>query len=361
MTDAPASAVAHSALAAAVRRWRARLFGGVLNSLLTLLVLYLLARTLPGLVEWALLKASFAAPDDRVCQAAGGACWAFIGDWFRFILFGRFPYAEQWRPALVVLIFAALLLASFARRLPARALALTWVAGLCAVLVLMGGGVFGLTPVETDRWNGLPLALILAVGGLGGGFPLALLLAFGRRSSLPAVRLLSIAYIEVARGVPFIAWLFLGLIVLPLFLPQGFDIAKLWRAEVTFILFIAAYLAEVVRGGLQAIPRGQYEAADALGLGYVQRLRFIILPQALSLTIPAQVNTFIGAFKDTVLISIIGLFDPLQDTNTALNDPAWRMAYIEGYVFIAALYFVFCYLMSLYSRRLERRLAPGRG
>lgn len=348
-------------LADFVRRWRLRLFDGPVNSLLSLLVLYLLARFVPGLLDWALIKASFLAPDDRVCQAAGGACWAFIGDWFRFILFGRFPYDEQWRPALVLAIFAALLLASFARRLPARALLLSWIGGLAAVLVLMGGGVLGLAPVETDRWNGLPLTLILAVGGLGGGFPLALLLALGRRSKMPAVRWLATAYIEVVRGVPFIAWLFLGLIVLPLFLPPGVVIAKLWRAEVTFILFIAAYLAEVVRGGLQAIPRGQYEAADALGLGTVQRLRFIILPQALSLTIPAQVNTFIGAFKDTVLISIIGLFDPLQDTNTALNDPNWRMAYVEGYVFIAALYFFFCYLMSLYSRRLERRLEPGRG
>ena len=343
-----------------VARWRARLFGGVLNSVLSLIVLYLLARTLPGLAEWMLVNASFVAPDDRACQAAGGACWAFIGDWFRFILFGRYPYDEQWRPALVLLIFAALLLASFARRLHARALVLAWLGGLVAVLVLMGGGVLGLAPVETDRWNGLPLTLILAAGGLGGGFPLALLLAVGRRSSLPAVRLLSTVYIEVARGVPFIAWLFLGLIVLPLFLPPGFTIGKLWRAEATFVLFISAYLAEVVRGGLQAIPRGQHEAADALGLGTVQRLRLIILPQALTLTIPAQVNTFIGAFKDTTLISIIGLFDPLQDTNTALNDPNWRMAYVEAYVFIAALYFAFCYLMSLYSARLERRLAPGR-
>jgi general L-amino acid transport system permease protein len=347
-------------LAATLRLWRARLFDGVLNSLLTLLVLYLLARTLPGFVEWALVKARFVAPDDRVCQAAGGACWAFIADWFRFILFGRFPFAEQWRPAVVLLIFAVLLLMSFARRLSARPLALAWIAGLAAVLVLMGGGVLGLTPVGTDRWNGLPLTLILAVGGLGAGFPLALVLALGRRSSLPAVRFLSVCYIEVARGVPFIAWLFLGLIVLPLFLPAGFALSKLWRAEIVFTLFIAAYLAEVVRGGLQAIPRGQYEAADALGLSYIARMRLVILPQALTLTIPAQVNTFIGAFKDTTLISIIGLFDPLQDINTALNDPAWRMAYVEAYVFIAALYFVFCYLMSLYSRRLERRLAPGR-
>src|SRR6185437_3019144 len=339
---------------------RSRLFAGPLNSLLTIAVLFLLARGLAAFVDWAVVRASLTAANARQCEAAGGACWAFIIDWLRFILFGRYPYAEQWRPALVLAIFVALLLVSFARLLPARMLAAVWIIGLAVVLLLMHGGVFGMPVVETEFWNGLPLTLILAVGGLGAGFPLALLLALGRRSQLPALRALSVAYIEVARGVPFIAWLFLGLIVLPLFLPPGVVIAKLWRAEVVFTLFIAAYLAEVVRGGLQAIPRGQYEAADALGLGYLQRMRLVVLPQALSLTIPAQVNTFIGAFKDTTLISIIGLFDPLQDVNTALNDPAWRLAYVEGYVFIAALYFAFCYLMSLYSRRLERRLAPAR-
>lgn len=342
-------------------RWvRTRLFNNAFNSALTLLVALLLLRWVPGIVDWAVVKASLTAPDDRVCEAAGGACWAFIVDWFRFIVFGRYPYVEQWRPALALVIFLALLLLSFAQRLPARRLVLAWTLGLIVVVLLMRGGIFGLPVVETELWNGVVLALLLAAGGLGGGFPLALLLALGRRSELPAVRWLSIAYIEVARGVPFIAWLFLGLIVLPLFLPPDTSFPKLWRAEVVFTLFISAYLAEVVRGGLQAIPRGQYEAADALGLGYLQRMRLVVLPQALAITIPAQVNTFIGAFKDTTLISIIGLFDPLQDVNTALNDPAWRLAYVEGYVFIGAIYFVFCYLMSLYSRRLERRLAPGR-
>ena len=342
-------------------RWaRANLFNSPLNGVLTLLVAYLLLRLLPGFVDWALIKASWSAPNDRACQAAGGACWAFIVDWFRFIIFGRYPYAEQWRPAIVLLIFVMLLLASFDRRLGGRWLALTWLVGLGGVVSLMWGGILGLPYVETELWNGLPLTLILAAGGLGLSFPLALLLALGRRSTLPAVRMLSVLYIEIARGVPFIAWLFLMLVLLPLFLPPGLTIGKLWRAEIAFALFIAAYVSEVVRGGLQAIPRGQYEAADALGLGYWKKMRLIVLPQALTITIPAQVNTFIGAFKDTTLISIIGLFDPMLDTNTALNDPAWRMAYVEGYVFIAALYFAFGYCMSLYSRRLEKSLGLGR-
>ena len=339
---------------------RARLFNGPVNSLLTLVVGYLIVVFSAGAIHWAVIGASLHAADDRACQAAGGACWAFILDWFRFIVFGRYPFAEQWRPAIVIFIFLGLLLASFNRRLAGRWLILAWAGGLALASLLMWGGVFGLPFVETELWNGLPLTLILAAGGLGLGFPLALLLALGRRSGMPAVRMLSVIYIEVARGVPFIAWLFMMLILLPLFLPPGLTLPKLWRAEIAFALFIAAYLAEVVRGGLQAIPRGQYEAADALGLGYWRKMRLIVLPQALTLTIPAQVNTFIGAFKDTTLISIVGMFDLLQDVNTALNDPAWRLAYAEGYVFIAAIYFAFCYFMSLYSRRLEVRLAPGR-
>jgi general L-amino acid transport system permease protein len=346
-------------LARALRWSRANLFNTPLNAVLTLAIAALLLRFLPGLVQWAVLRASLHVPDDRACAAAGGACWAFIADWFRFLVFGRYPYAEQWRPALVVVIFVALLLVSFSRRLAGRWLALAWVLGLGAAALLMRGGVLGLPYVETELWNGLPLTLMLAAGGLGASFPLALLLALGRRSHLPVLRVISTAYIEAVRGVPFIAWLFLMLVLLPLFLPPGLVIAKLWRAEIAFALFIAAYLAEVVRGGLQAIPRGQHEAADALGLGYGAKTLRVILPQALALTIPAQVNTFIGAFKDTALISIIGLFDLLQDTNTALNDPAWRMAYVEGYVFTAAVYFAFCYSMSLYSRRLERQLQRG--
>jgi general L-amino acid transport system permease protein len=342
-----------SAAAAAALAWaRSRLFNGPVNSLLTLVIAYLVVLFAVAVVQWAVIGATLHAADDRACQAAGGACWAFILDWFRFIIFGRYPFAEQWRPAIVIGIFLALLLAGFNRRLAGRWLILLWAGGLTLAALLMWGGVLGLPFVETELWNGLPLTLILAAGGLGLGFPLALLLALGRRSAMPAVRMLAVIYIEVARGVPFI--------LLPLFLPPGLGLPKLWRAEIAFALFIAAYLAEVVRGGLQAIPRGQYEAADALGLGYWRKMRLVVLPQALTLTIPAQVNTFIGAFKDTTLISIVGMFDLLQDVNTALNDPAWRLAYAEGYVFIAAIYFAFCYFMSLYSRRLEARLAPAR-
>jgi general L-amino acid transport system permease protein len=337
-------------------RWlRANLFATPLSSALTLVVLYALIKIVPPLADWAVASASFSAPDEQACAARGGACWAFIATWYRFILFGRYPYAEQWRPALVLLLLIVLLVASCDRRLWGRALALVWLAGAIAVIVLMGGGVAGLPAVDTDLWNGLPLALILAVGGLALGFPLAVALALGRQSHLPGIRAFSIAYIEFFRGLPFITVLFMAAVLFPLFLPPGLSIAKLWRVEVAFILFLAAYLAEVVRGGLQAIPRGQYEAAAALGLGYWRQMRLVILPQALRIAIPPLVGTFIGGFKDTALVSIVGLFDLLQDVAVGTNDPAWRGAYIEGYAFVAAIYFVFCYAMSRYSRSLEAR------
>src|SRR5206468_5009919 len=206
----------------------------------------------------------------------------------------------------VVVIFIALILASCDRRLWGRRLALLWLAGLAAVGVLMWGGILGMSYVETSLWNGLPLTLILAVVGMAFAFPLAILLALGRRSPLPAVRTICIAYIELIRGVPLITFLFMASVMLPLFLPAGMTIDKLLRAQLAIILFAAAYLAEIVRGGLQAIPRGQYEAADALGLGYWQRTRLIVLPQALALVIPPLVNSFIGGFKNTLLLILIG-------------------------------------------------------
>ncbi len=234
-----------------------------------------------------------------------GACWAFIGEKLRFILFGRYPYAEQWRPLFAVAIFIGLILASCDRRMWGRRLTLLWPSGLVLVGILMWGGVFGLKYVDTESWSGLPLTLILAVIGMVFAFPFAILLALGRRSRLPAVRIFSVGYIELVRGVPLITVLFMASVMLPLFLPTGFTIDKLLRAQVAFILFAAAYLAEVIRGGLQAIPKGQIEAADALGLGYWRRTRLIVLPQALAMVIPPLVNNFIGAFKNTSLVLII--------------------------------------------------------
>src|SRR5215831_15296763 len=338
---------------------RANLFSSVLKSVLTVLAVALLAVTVPPVIRWALVDAVWSAPNSRACHGAG-ACWAFIHEKLRFILFGTFPYEEQWRPLLTVLIFIALILASCDRRLWGRRLVLLWAAGLVAVCVLMWGGVFGLSYVSNELWGGLPLTLILAVVGMAFAFPLAILLALGRRSRLPAVRTICVAYIELIRGVPLITLLFMASVMLPLFLPTGMTIDKLLRAQMAFILFAAAYLAEVIRGGLQAIPRGQLEAADALGLGYWQRTRLVVLPQALTMVIPPLVNTFIGTFKDTTLVVIIGLFDFLGTVWASLNDANWRGISAEAYVFAAAIYFCFCFFMSRYSQMLEREFNKGR-
>jgi general L-amino acid transport system permease protein len=338
---------------------RANLFNSVSSTVFTLAAAWLLAVTIPRLVRWAVIDAVWHAGSGRACRG-DGACWAFIAEKLRFILFGRFPYAEQWRPLVVVLIFLGLILASCDRRLWDRRLPLLWLAGLVLVGVLMWGGILGMSYVETDLWNGLPLTLILAVVGMALAFPLAILLALGRRSQLPAVRAMCVAYIELIRGVPLITVLFMASVMLPLFLPTGMTIDKLLRAQVAFILFAAAYLAEVVRGGLQAISKGQIEAADALGLSYWQCTRLIVLPQALSLVIPPLVNTFIGTFKDTSLVIVIGLFDLLGTANAALTDANWRGFYAEAYVFVAAIYFTFCFFMSRYSQMLERELNKGR-
>ena len=341
---------------------RRNLFSGLFNSALTLLALYCLLRAIWAALDWGVLDAVWTAPDGRTCRATHdgmGACWAFIGQWYRFILFGRYPFTEEWRPLLVVMLLVSLVLTSCDRRLWRRGslLAGLWLVGLLLGFALMRGGVLGLIPVGTDLWNGLPLTLFLAVIGLAGAFPLAILLALGRRSAMPAIRALSVGYIELVRGVPIITVLFMASVMLPLFLPAGVNIDNLVRALAGLMLFYAAYLAEVVRGGLQAIPRGQYEAADALGLSYSQKTRLVVLPQALAVAIPPLVNTFISAFKDTTLVTIVGLFDLLTTAGNAITDPAWRGFYVEAYVFVGAIYFVFCYFMSRYSRRLERDLA----
>jgi general L-amino acid transport system permease protein len=342
---------------------RVNLFGGVLSSLATILAVYLIARAAWGLVDWALVHAVWSAPDGRACRAASGgegACWAFLLRWGRFILFGRYPYEAQWRPLAVVALFAALMAASRARRLVGWRLGALWLVGIGVNLALMAGGVGGLAPVGTDLWSGLPLTLILAIVGLALAFPLAILLALARRSHLPALRTLAVAYIELVRGVPLITVLFMASVMLPLFLPEGTTVNKLLRAQLGFVLFYAAYLAEVVRGGLQAIPDGQEQAADALGLGYWRKMGLVILPQALRIAIPPLVNIFIAGFKDTTLVTIIGLFDLMATAGNAITDPRWRGFYPEAYGFVAAIYFVFCFFMSRYSRALERSLAGGR-
>ncbi|MGH2396422.1 MAG: amino acid ABC transporter permease, partial [bacterium] len=289
------------------------------------------------------------------CRAGEGACWGFIAEKHRFILFGTYPYELHWRPAIATVLLIGLWIFSAFRRFWKSWLALVWLAGLGVIGILMWGGVLGMRYVENERWGGLILTLLLTTFGLAIAFPLSILLALGRRSDMPVIRALCIGYIELIRGVPLISLLFMASVMLPLFLPSGVTIDKLLRAQIAMILFAAAYLAEVVRGGLQAIPRGQYDAAHALALPYWRRTYLIILPQALRISVPPLVNTFIAFFKDTSLVLIIGLFDLLSTIKISLQDRIWTGFGVEAYLFASLVYFAFCTAMSRYSRSFERK------
>jgi len=329
-----------------------------MNRLVTILLALVLAFLAWKFIDWAFVRAVWQ-PDAAACRAASGACWGFIVEKHRLIAFGTYPYEEHWRPALSSVLLVALWLLSAWRRFWKPRLIAVWATGLTVLGVLMWGGVLGLPYVENERWGGLILTLLLTTFGLAFAFPLSILLALGRRSELPLLRALCVAYIELIRGVPLISVLFMASVMLPLFLPAGVSVDKLLRAQVALILFAAAYLAEVVRGGLQAIPKHQYEAADALGLGYFQKTLLVVLPQALRIAVPPLVNTCIGFFKDTSLVLIIGLFDLLSTIKVSLNDPAWTGFGVEAYLFAAVVYFVFCFAMSRYSRSLEANSGSG--
>jgi general L-amino acid transport system permease protein len=344
-------------------RWlRANLFSSISSSLITLLLIALLVKIVASLAQWGLWDAVFSVPgnDTSACRAARGlgACWAVIPEKYRFILFGTYPFDQQWRPALATLVFIALFFLSTRRGLWGRRLIYLWATALVLIGVLMWGGVLGMPFVVQDRWGGLPVTLILATFGLAFGFPLGILVALGRRSKLPAIRSLCVLYVELIRGVPLISLLFMASVMFPLFMPDGVNIDKLLRAQIAIVLYAGAYLAEVIRGGLQAVPRGQHEAADALGLSYWRKHRLIILPQAIRHVIPPLVNTFIAFFKDTSLVLIIGIFDLLTTAKTAIIDPAWQSFSVEVYTFVAVIYFAFCFAMSRYSRRLEAHSNP---
>jgi general L-amino acid transport system permease protein len=337
---------------------RNNLFNGVFNSILTLLTLVFLFKTVPPLLQWAVFGSAWFT-DGKGCREAAGACWSVISNNFRFILFGFYPYDLHWRPAAAMLILFGLLFFSRDRRHWKKSLLYMWGAGLTAMTLLMKGGILGLTPVESTKWGGLPLTLLLSFFGLTAAYPLGVVLALGRQSKMVMIKWLCIIYIELIRGVPLISLLFMGSIIFPLFLPEGVTINKILRAQVAIILFTAAYIAEVVRGGLQAIHKGQYEAAEALGLNVVLTMRLVVLPQALKIVIPPTVSILISAFKDTSLVVIIALFDMLKTTQSVLSNPEWMGFSREAFLFVALLYFLGCFSMSHYSRRLERELDTG--
>lgn len=361
MTDIAAGSVTRPPLAQSgpIAWLRQNLFSNWFNCVLTFVALYIIIMGGKALVTWAIADATFVGTFED-CRKSSGACWAVVAEKRHFMLFGTYPFEEAWRPAAATALFIATLLVSTRRSLWGRPLMIGWIVSFVVMGVLMRGGVLGLTPVTTENWGGLPLTLMLSSIGIIAAFPLGLVLALGRRSTMPIIKALSVAFIELVRGVPLISVLFMASVMFPLFLPEGVTIDKLLRAQVGIIMFAAAYIAEAVRGGLQAVPKGQFEAADALGLSYWKSMRLIILPQALRIVIPPLVGIFIGMFKDTSLVLIIGLYDLLNAVRTSINDPNWRAFGTEAYIFAAAVFFVFCYFMSKYSQYLERLLAAGR-
>ncbi len=342
---------------------RKNLFGDWRTGATTLIVLGLFIAYLPQLLQWMMVKAVFVANHDA-CNAArdaGGACWGVVAEKYRLIIFGRYPFEEQWRPLVATLLLMGLLVASCIRTFWKPWLAILWLAVLAAFFLLMHGQALGMTKVETDRWGGLPLTLLLATLSIAFAFPIALVVALGRRSSLPAIRSFCTIYVELVRGVPLISVLFMASFMFPLFMPQGFTIDVLIRVLVGITLFAAAYMAEVIRGGLQAIPKGQVEAAASLGLSYWQTQRKIVLPQALAMVVPGIMNNFISIFKDTSLVTIVSLYELTGALGLALNSDAdWRPYKIEGYLFIALIYFAFCFAMSRYSLWVEKQVNKGK-
>ena len=340
---------------------RINLFSDVGTALLTLVIGGALLYLVPQFLSWAIFRASWA-PNFEACRVEGvGACWGVVTEKYRIILFGRYPFEEQWRPLIAASLMLALLVASCARAFWHAWLAVIWVVVLSAFFALMYGNVLGLSKVETDRWGGLPLTLLLASLSMVMAFPIALCVALGRRSKLPAIRTFCTIYVELIRGVPLISVLFMASFMFPLFMPQGFTIDVLIRVLVGITLFAAAYMAEVIRGGLQAIPKGQIEAAATLGLSYWQTQGKIVLPQALAMVVPSIMNNFISTFKDTSLVTIVSLYELTGALSLALNsDSDWRPFKIEGYLFIAMIYFLFCFSMSRYSIWVEKQVNKGK-
>ncbi|MBP7573310.1 MAG: amino acid ABC transporter permease [Rhodoferax sp.] len=340
---------------------RINLFGDWITGLMTVVIGAILLATIPQLLSWALFRASWI-PDFDACRVEGvGACWGVVAEKYRIILFGRYPFEEQWRPLIATGLMLGLLIASCMRAFWKSWLVILWVAVLAAFFLLMYGNTMGLTKVETDRWGGLPLTILLASLSMVMAFPIAMVVALGRRSTLPAIRTFCTIYVELIRGVPLISVLFMASFMFPLFMPQGFSIDVLIRVLVGITLFAAAYMAEVIRGGLQAIPKGQLEAAATLGLSYWQTQVKIVLPQALAMVVPSIMNNFIGLFKDTSLVTIVSLYELTGALSLALNSDAnWRPFKIEGYLFIAMIYFIFCFSMSRYSIWVEKQVNKGK-
>jgi general L-amino acid transport system permease protein len=348
---------------------RENLFSGPLNTILTLIGLYLIYVTVPPILKFFFFDAVWTGTNRDACrpEVIGrpvGACWAYVIDKINYFVYGSYPASLRWR----VDIFFVLLAIGVGWMLwldaPKRAWGAIYffaVFPVLAYILLSGSTWLGIETVPTSLWGGILVTIVVATVGIVFSLPFGIMLALGRRSKLPIIRMFSVIFIEFVRGVPLITVLFMANTMLPLFLPEGMTVDRLLRPLVGVALFASAYMAEVVRGGLQAMPKGQYEGAMSLGLNYWQMMALIILPQALRIVIPGIVNTFIGLFKDTTLVAIVGIFDLIRTIEASRVDPVWAAPTINttGYAFAAVFYFIFCFGMSRYSLAVERRLAAG--
>ena len=331
------------------------------NAILTLLITFTLIKFIPPLLNWFIFDANFLGNTKDDCTG-GGACWVFVKVWLNRFVYGMYPDAEQWRINTAFIILFTAVGASFFASIKYKRYLIIFLLFIYPIIgfKLISGGDFGLKYVETGAWGGLSLTFIVSAFSLILCFPVGMLLALGRRSRLPAIKYTSIGFIELWRGVPLITVLFMSAVMFPMFLPDGTYVDKLIRVLIAITLFEAAYMAEVIRGGLQALPKGQYEAAKSLGMGYWRMHFLIILPQALKLVIPGIANTFLALVKDTPLIFVVGLLELAGMVNLAKTNPKWLGMAMEGYVFAGLVFWVICYSMSRYSQNLERKLSTER-
>jgi general L-amino acid transport system permease protein len=355
-------------------RWmRINLFATPMDTALTVFALLVIAWFLPGIINWLFVNAVWSGPDRSVCSTVAqggiqpegwsGACWAYVNANFSQFMYGPYPIDQHWRVNIVAILFVLLLVPLLIPKAPykvANAIVFFFIFPIVAFFLLVGGW-FGLPYVETANWGGLLVTLTLSFVGISVSLPLGIALALGRRSKMPVIKMLCVIFIETIRGIPLITVLFMASYMLPLFLPPGVSFDKYLRALIGVALFASAYMAEVVRGGLQAIPKGQYEGADSLGLSYWQKTGLIILPQALKLVIPGIVNTCIGLFKDTSLVTVISMFDLLGTVKQHFADANWASPQtpISGLIFAGFVFWIFCFGMSRYSIFMEKRLDKG--
>jgi len=332
---------------------RENLFSTPLNVALTLLGFMILFWIIPPFVKWAYINANFAGSTREDC-ISGGACWVFIRMKIDMFMYGFYPSELRWRVNTIYVLFFALMASFKYLKSPLVKIALAHLYFIVGFF-LVHGGYFGMPAVPTDKWGGLMLTIMVAAVGIVAAFPLGVILALGRASHLPIIKSISVTYIEFIRGVPLITILFMSSIILPLFFPEGMTFDKLLRALIGIAMFESAYIAENIRGGLQSIPKGQYEAADAIGLSYWQKMFLVILPQALKVAIPNLVGVSIALFQDTTLVLIIGLFDLLAMVRLSAADSYWLGYETEGYVFVTFIFWFFCYSMSNFSQKLEKR------